>query len=248
MRLLFSILMSLALIGLVQAQNNPSPNEVALQRIRASQASGRGSLSLAGLGITELPPEIGNLTNLETLWLNHNDLLRLPPEIGNLSNLQSLILNHNQLSRLPAEIGNLTNLQELDLAYNQLSSLPSTIGNLENLNQLYLSHNQLRSLPVSMGKLDSLAWLDLSENQLSSLPIELAEVPLEHINISGNLNPLVSVADEDTQAILAYVKNPVLMQFWPYFVGSASFLLLLLIGFAYYKKQPKKRRKIRNRV
>jgi Leucine-rich repeat (LRR) protein len=248
MRFLFTFLFCLGLIGIVQAQNNPSPNELALQRIRASQSSGRGSLSLAGLGITELPPEIGNLTNLQTLWLNHNDLTSLPPEIGNLTNLQSLVLNHNQLSSLPAEIGNLSSLKELDLAYNELRGLPSTIGNLSSLNQLYLSNNQLRSLPPEMGKLASLTWLDLSQNQLGRLPEELAEVRLEYIDITGNSGPLAQVANKDTQSILAYVKNPLMAQFLPHFILSGIVVVLLVPIFIYYKKQPKKRRRIRNRA
>ena len=48
----------------------------------------------------------------------------LPPEIGQLTNLQQLNLSYNRLTRLPPEIGQLTNLQELDLSNNPLTSLP----------------------------------------------------------------------------------------------------------------------------
>ncbi len=33
--------------------------------------------------LTALPPEIGQLTNLQTLYLGDNQLTTLPPEIGN---------------------------------------------------------------------------------------------------------------------------------------------------------------------
>jgi hypothetical protein len=242
MRLFFSILICFSLLAMVQAQTDLSPNELALQRIRASQASGRGSLSLAGLGITELPPEIGNLTKLQTLWLNHNDLVTLPPEIGNLSSLQSLILNHNQLSSLPAEIGNLGSLQELDLSYNALQGLPSSIGNLSQLSQLFLSNNQLRTLPPSLGRLTALAWLDVSNNQLGSLPSEISQLQLEHINITGNSGPLAQIANRDTREILAYAKSPLLSQLFPFLLIAGLLSVLAIPAFIFYKKQPRRRR------
>ena len=251
-RSLLRLLLFLA-IGMAFCLNSSaqkSPNEIALERIRASQESGRGSLSLAGLGISELPPEIGNLTNLETLWLNHNELTSLPPEIGRLVNLQSLILNHNNLTTLPPEIGNLSNLQELDLAYNQLKTLPAAIGNLSGLNEAYLSNNELRSLPADIGKLGNLRWLDVSNNQLSSLPEEIADVPLEYINISGNLSPLAQMANQDTGAILNYARNPLLAQLLPFAIVGGIILVLSLIALVYYYKRPKqpKKRRIKNRA
>lgn len=71
----------------------------------------------------------------------------LPPEIGNLSNLQELILGGNKLRSLPAELGNLANLLTLDLSYNALTSLPPEIGNLSNLVSLQLNNNNFTCLP-----------------------------------------------------------------------------------------------------
>ena len=50
------------------------------------------SLSLHGKQLTELPPEIGNLTNLTGLYLGNNQLTEWPPEIDNLTNLTALDL------------------------------------------------------------------------------------------------------------------------------------------------------------
>ena len=51
------------------------------------------------LGLTgEIPAEIGNLTNLTSLYLNVNQLTgEIPAEIGSLTNLTSLHLIENQL-------------------------------------------------------------------------------------------------------------------------------------------------------
>ena len=71
--------------------------------------------------LTQLPAEIGNLSNLTEWWLNNNKLTQLPAEIGKLSNLTKWWLNDNQLTQLPAEIGNLTNLTWLDVEDNFFS-------------------------------------------------------------------------------------------------------------------------------
>jgi internalin A len=91
-----------------------------------------GICDLSNRGLTALAPEIGQLTSLQTLWLNGNQLTALPPEITQLTSLQELALNGNRLTALPPEIGQLTSLQTLQLTRNQLTALPSEIaGQLE---------------------------------------------------------------------------------------------------------------------
>ena len=55
----------------------------------------------------EIPPELGNLSNLRWLHLYSNQLSGdIPSELGNLSNLESLLLSNNQLSGdIPQELG-----------------------------------------------------------------------------------------------------------------------------------------------
>ena len=57
-----------------------------------------GILNLTAAGLTELPPEIGDLTWLSALLLGENQLTELPPEIGDLTNLHRLGLGRNQLT------------------------------------------------------------------------------------------------------------------------------------------------------
>ena len=54
-------------------------------------------LNLSDKGLTELPTEICNLTNLRYLDLANNELSELPIELGNLTNLQKLNLASNFL-------------------------------------------------------------------------------------------------------------------------------------------------------
>ncbi|MCP4536731.1 MAG: GTPase, partial [Chloroflexi bacterium] len=124
--------------------------------------------------LTELPPEIGQLSNLTSLVLPYNQLTDLPPEIGQLTNLTSLVLRYNQLTELPPEIGQLTNLTSLYLEGNQLTELSPEIGQLTNLTSLYLEGNQLTELPPEIGQLTNLRRLHLAPNPLRIPPPEIA--------------------------------------------------------------------------
>jgi internalin A len=127
-------------------------------------------LNLSNRGLTELPPEIGRLANLQRLYLGNNQLTALPPEIGRLANLQALSLWGNLLTALPPEIGKLANLQILDLDGNQLKGLPPEIGHLANLQRLFFQSNQLTTLPPEIGHLKDLKTLDLRGNPLPIPP------------------------------------------------------------------------------
>ena len=75
----------------------------------------------------------GRVTGVD---LNQNQLTGpIPPQLGNLSNLESLLLNANQLTGpIPVELANLSNLEELSLGGNQLTGpIPSQLANLPNL-------------------------------------------------------------------------------------------------------------------
>ena len=108
-----------------------------------------------------LPPEIGELTDLQMLWLDHNQLSGLPSEIGQLAHLHDLALSHNLLSELPPEICCLTGLQALFLSNNRLRELPKNIDRLTHLKVLDLSGNQLPELPTRLDQLFRLEklWL-----------------------------------------------------------------------------------------
>ncbi|GAG52682.1 unnamed protein product, partial [marine sediment metagenome] len=134
-------------------------------------------INVNGNNLTTLPPEIGNLTQLEYLFVTNNKLTSLPPEIGGLVSLKELYLFDNQLSSLPPEIGNCTNLKHLNINRNNLTSLPPEIGNLQVLVELYLDNNLLETIPPEIGNLSEyLGGLQLDNNQLTSLPYELMQL------------------------------------------------------------------------
>ena len=134
----------------------------------------------------EIPAALGILSNLEILNLYWNQLSgEIPPALGDLSNLEILDLSRNQLSgRIPPQLGNLRSLVELRLRENELSGLiPAELGNLSSLERLDLYRNQLEGrIPAGLENLRSLVYLNLYENGLSG------EIPTE----LGSLSNLVS--------------------------------------------------------
>ncbi len=138
-----------------------------------------------------IPPELGNLSNMQELYLQRNNLFGpIPAEMGNLTNLVRLFLFDNKLSSIPPELGNLSSLTTLYLWNNQLSgNIPGELGSLSNLVYLYLDNNQLfGSIPSQLGNLQKLAVLFLNDNQLSGpIPPELGNLAaLGNLDLSGN--------------------------------------------------------------
>jgi Leucine-rich repeat (LRR) protein len=201
----------------LHAQDNSTKYfyNIALRRIQEAVESGALELRLSMLGLNEVPPEIGQLTNLQVLYLSANQLANIPPEILQLTNLQYLFLGENNLVIIPSEIGQLTNLQVLDLSYNELTSLPSEIRNLRNLQVLNLGSNQLTSLPVEIGQLANLRQLYLYDNQLQHLPTQMSNLTnltcADYCSLALDNNPLISpppeVVEQGTDAVLAYLRN-----------------------------------------
>ena len=68
--------------------------------------------------MTVLPETLGQLTNLQKLNLDYNQLTELPNSIGQLNNLQILKLDDNKLIKLPDTLYQLTNLHTLNLQGN----------------------------------------------------------------------------------------------------------------------------------
>ena len=129
----------------------------------------------------EIPPGLGNLANLQGLWLLRNQLTgQIPTELGSLANLKYLELWENQLTgQIPTELANLANLQNLSLGGNQLTGqIPTELGGLANLQVLSLRENQLTGkIPTELGNLANLQDLDLGGNQLTGkIPAELGNL------------------------------------------------------------------------
>jgi len=156
-------------------------------------------LNLYELGIEEIPEEIKDLTDLETLILCSNEFEVLPPEIFDLKSLKHLNISSNFLKKIPQEIKKLENLETLKVASCEIKKIPEAISELENLKVLNFSNNKIKIIPESIQKLKRLESLNLSRNEISEFPESIGELKkLENIDVSTNKieifpNPLIKI-------------------------------------------------------
>jgi len=144
-----------------------------------------GVINTMPIYLTHLPPDIGELRNLEQLFIL-SSLEEVPEEIGELESLEWLYLCSNKIKSLPESIGNLRNLKVLILYNNQLTELPESIGNLPELRIISASQNKLKTLPETMGQLTNLQILIVSDNELQELPPESIPPNLRTLSVKQN--------------------------------------------------------------
>ncbi|KAG0491905.1 hypothetical protein HPP92_004982 [Vanilla planifolia] len=129
----------------------------------------------------------------------------LSPSIGNLSNLEIVLLQNNEISGfIPKEIGKLKKLRTLDLSCNNLSGeIPTSIGQLRNMQYLRLNNNSLHGpFPQSLVNITELSFVDLSFNNLSG---PIPKLHVRNFNIVGN--PLICAAGSEKECF-AMFSNP----------------------------------------
>jgi Leucine-rich repeat (LRR) protein len=144
--------------------------ERVLQKIQEAKNYRLNKLDLTSNNLTEIPPEVFELTWLESLNLWNNHITKIPESISQLSNLYWLNLSGNQIATVPESINHLSNLFNLDLSGNKLTEFPESITRIPNLVKLNLSGNQLATIPESISHLWNLYELCLSGNQLVYIP------------------------------------------------------------------------------
>ncbi|KAB2605701.1 plant intracellular Ras-group-related LRR protein 6 [Pyrus ussuriensis x Pyrus communis] len=170
-------------------------------------------LSMEGVGLSAVPSEVWESTELMKVDLSRNSIQELPVELSSCINLQTLILSRNKITDWPGAIlQSLPNLlclkldnnplrqippdgfqaapmlQILDLSGN-VASLPEhpAFSSLPHLQELYLRRMQLREVPSEVLSLQQLRILDLSQNSLQSIPVEFKNLTsLTELGLSDN--------------------------------------------------------------
>ncbi len=151
----------------------------------------------------QIPPELGLLVNLTTLWIDQSNLTgNLPPELGNLVQLSSFYMHSNELTGpIPPEYGNFTNANWFLWSDNQFTGgLLPEFGNWTKCRFFYLNGNQFTgTIPPELGNMTALQQLNLSDNQLTgtiplefSLLLNLTNLYVTDNQLSGVLPPVLA--------------------------------------------------------
>ncbi|WP_287604454.1 leucine-rich repeat domain-containing protein [Thiothrix sp.] len=217
---------------------NPTPLEIALERIEECRRTRSTTLDLSELGLDEIPEQVFELTWLENLdvggeWLGDQGQIReihiaieqltsltefhcgvnqisdLSP-LSALPTLQVLTCSHNQISDL-SPLSGLPALRSLDYSANQINDL-SPLSGLLTLQSLYCINNQISDLsPLS--SLSVLQFLACDYNQISDLS-PLSSLPtLKSLSCSINqisdLSPIYNFVMSGQLQNLHLYGNPI---------------------------------------
>ncbi|KEF36653.1 small GTP-binding protein domain [Schinkia azotoformans MEV2011] len=157
-------------------------SEELLDLINEAKQNRWNALDLSMCGLTEIPPEIGLLKDLEILELGNNgpideyekniernEFVTLPSEIGELTKLKSISLYGTKLKYLPKELCNLQNLISINLNGCDFKEFPEEICSLINLRGLAID-NSFTYIPDNIGNLENLLELFLPSALITTLP------------------------------------------------------------------------------
>lgn len=137
--------------------------------------------------IKKLPPEIGDLRQLQKLFLTGNpDLTTIPVSVAKLENLTNILLSKNPRLNIPDSLFSHQTLEHITVADGKLTGIPKTILQLKNLKYLSLSHVRLNKIPGQIGNLSSLQTLDLTNNEIKNFPDIHNLINLEELNLGNN--------------------------------------------------------------
>ena len=125
-----------------------------------------------------IPKQLGNMTNLQVMDFDQNDLVGLiPSNLENLCNLKVLDFSRNNISasigefmdRLPRCSWSTIQILSMDET-NMIGKLPIWIGNMTSLSVLSASGNMITgTVPLGVGALGNLTSLDLGYNKIDGV-------------------------------------------------------------------------------
>jgi internalin A len=193
-------------------------DELVKTRIEECRGSGDGTLDLRGIGLGVVPDKVFGLSQLENLFLQHNNIHVIPERIRELSKLKRLELTDNPIEKVPDIPGlildwpsyircrgavspeNIAGLHFLEVGYWQVKAhLLSIITALPGLREVqvqgrgpsFVLVTALAELLQHIGKLNQLESLSLREMQLSEIPLGIRDLKnLRYLRLE-NLGPQI---------------------------------------------------------
>ena len=115
-------------------------------------------LNWSGRGLKHLSEDIEHEVEVESLYLDNNELTRLPDSIGRMKKLKHLSVRYNRIERLPESFRQLDELEVLAVDNNPLQHYPSEYfpDYGRSLREFYLDQDYMPSLKELHVDLDQL--------------------------------------------------------------------------------------------
>lgn len=124
--------------------------------------------------LTMFPGRTHLWTKLHTLTFADNAVQELPQEAAHWKSLQYINMKSNRIVELPgAALQSWTLVERLSASFNKLKALPETISFCQKLVELDLCNNLLEGVPAELAMCRDLQILNLACNKIQELPVEL---------------------------------------------------------------------------
>ncbi|KAI9651092.1 hypothetical protein NHQ30_001129 [Ciborinia camelliae] len=140
------------------------------------------TLNISSNFLEEFPEFLCNMSGLVDIDMSFNGISDLPIEIGKLTNLERFVITNNRLKgSLPSTFGDLVNLKEVDVRYNMLSSI-DIIATLPKVEQISADHNAVSVCECEFFKIRTLR---LNSNPVTKFEIKNLVPSLTTLNLSN---------------------------------------------------------------
>ena len=199
-------------------------------------------------GLKSLPAEIGNLTNLEQLFIANGELETLPDEVANLISCTDVeIYNCPKMTKFPMALTRMPNLALMNLANNRQWSASEALEGIkalasgpsrESIEILYFNENNLEIIPKEICNMKKLGLIDFASNNISEIETAWGN-DIKPIQLYLDDNHLSSFP-VDENGVFCYmedaetfsVKNNEFTEF-PNIFDSGSMFAIVSIDFSY---------------
>lgn len=129
------------------------------ERLDNVKLHGWQTLDLRNCGLSEIPSEVYNYTDLVTIDFSNDSFCDEP--------------RRNKIRIVPNDISKLKHLKRLNLSNNQLESISESLSTLNKLTYLNLCNNKLTDISEKIANMPSLSEICLDENPFDMLPPEI---------------------------------------------------------------------------
>ena len=126
-------------------------------------------------GLTELPAELGELSDLGMLDIARNEIGGTLPAFGDSFAPEEIILDNNKIKSIPDGFCSLDFLDSFSANNNELTEFPNIFSSKKNIimTSISVAHNKITKLPEDFNGLRTVT-LTLSGNPIKTFPKELA--------------------------------------------------------------------------
>lgn len=129
------------------------------ERLDNVKLHGWQTLDLRNCGLSEIPAEVYNYTDLVTIDFSNDSFCDEP--------------RRNKIKIVPNDISKLKHLKRLNLSNNQLETISESLSTLNKLTYLNLCNNKLTDISEKIANMPSLSEICLDENPFDMLPPEI---------------------------------------------------------------------------